>query len=171
MQAALKISSPVSSFMPFVEASCEGVGCCANAAKGRKKSRTRNKEKTNFMRRRIQQNFRRDAAQIVAAQRTKKTEIILNNADYTDCRDYADSDLNPRNPRYNDYRASIPVLSPKLSFFTPSLSSMPSSRFDIGVCGGMTMWRLPSSAPPAPPTRTSGRGSWSCWLPLLMLLP
>jgi hypothetical protein len=63
----------------------------------------------NFMRRRIQQKFRREAAQIEASYRVKKTEIIL-----------------------KTYRARIPVLSPKLSFRTPSFSSMPSSRFDIG---------------------------------------
>src|SRR5262245_35990137 len=55
-----------------------------------------------------------------------------------------------RDRQANDQSSSVPVLSPKLSLRTPTLSSMPSSRFAIGVCGGATMWRLPGNRPDAP---------------------
>ena len=55
--------------------------------------------------------------------------------------------------------SSFPVLSPKLSWCTPSLSSSDSIRFDIGVCAGNARWRSPFSWPDAPPATRIGSGS------------
>src|ERR1700752_5046842 len=69
MQAILKTSSPVSSFIPFVEACCEAVGwVCASSIpqeQKRKKTATRSDE-ANFMWRRIQQNLEALRAQFRA---------------------------------------------------------------------------------------------------------
>ena len=63
------------------------------------------------------------------------------------------------------------VLSPKCSSGQPSLFSMASSRFDMGVSCFCSRCRLPSSVPPAWPASTMGSGSWLCELPSLMPLP
>src|SRR5688572_21329287 len=77
MQAALKISSPVSSFIPFVDACCDGVGwLCAERINGRRR-REATTLNAHFIRRRIHQTRCGLSAQICAAARAKKTEIII----------------------------------------------------------------------------------------------
>src|SRR5688572_16126317 len=77
MQAALKISSPVSSFNPLVEACCEGVGWdCAQRIEGRK-TRQAKTLSADFIRRRIHQNEESPSAQFSDIARAKKTEIIF----------------------------------------------------------------------------------------------
>jgi hypothetical protein len=77
MQAALNISSPVSSFMPFVEACCDAVGCdCAMRIAGSRMSR-RNALGMNFIV--AEDTTKRDdvLGVIYVVCIAKKTEIIL----------------------------------------------------------------------------------------------
>jgi hypothetical protein len=57
------------------------------------------------------------------------------------------------------YISSFEVLSPKLPWWTPNLSSKANIRFDIGVCAGNVKWRPPFNCPEAPPATTMGNGS------------
>ena len=54
--------------------------------------------------------------------------------------------------------SSVPELSPSFSCFTPTLSSIVTSRFVIGVWSAYFRWRPPFIFPAAPPTTRFGSG-------------
>jgi hypothetical protein len=55
--------------------------------------------------------------------------------------------------------SNFALLSPKRSWWTPSLSNSASIRLDIGVCDSNLRWRPPCNCPDAPPATITGSGS------------
>jgi hypothetical protein len=79
MQDALKISSPVSSFIPFVEACCDGVGCvCAKRHAVAYRTNTKSKAtcRMKIIRRRIQQNFEEKTRQKIPKENGNHSQIV-----------------------------------------------------------------------------------------------